>query len=221
MTQVPRGVSSRCAAGEGPAVCMSARSVGGSRSTSPQLRTGHPARGAHAKSSSARLRSSPQSGRNGAFFTFHQQKNGGPVRCTYIIPLSSTLGLLATPSRAALPQPRLTDAGLVRASWEAALRRANKASRSSRTRCATGRRPLRLGTERHEPLPVDNQLSSRSWTPGSDIRAETRFYLSLGDDLMRAVSGVDRRAGAGGDRTWPTTCRPIVRWSPLRISIGA
>src|SRR5205823_3102261 len=40
-----------------------------------------------------------------------------------------------------------------------------------------------LGTERHESRRIDNQLRGRSGRQGDP--GESRFYLSLGDDLMR------------------------------------
>jgi len=50
-----------------------------------------------------------------------------------------------------------------------------------------------LGTERHESRRIDNQLRGRAGRQGD--RGESRFYLSLGDDLMRlfnaaAVEGI-------------------------------
>jgi preprotein translocase subunit SecA len=44
-----------------------------------------------------------------------------------------------------------------------------------------------LGTERHEARRIDNQLRGRSGRQGDP--GESRFYLSLGDDLMRRFSG--------------------------------
>ncbi len=44
-----------------------------------------------------------------------------------------------------------------------------------------------LGTERHESRRIDNQLRGRSGRQG-DI-GESRFYLSLGDDLMQRFNG--------------------------------
>ncbi|MGY1637729.1 preprotein translocase subunit SecA [Geodermatophilus sp. SYSU D00742] len=44
-----------------------------------------------------------------------------------------------------------------------------------------------LGTERHESRRIDNQLRGRSGRQGD--RGESRFYLSLGDDLMRRFNG--------------------------------
>ena len=49
-----------------------------------------------------------------------------------------------------------------------------------------------LGTERHESRRIDNQLRGRSGRQG-DI-GESRFYISLEDDLMR-LFGSDRLAG--------------------------
>src|SRR5207244_7617516 len=40
-----------------------------------------------------------------------------------------------------------------------------------------------LGTERHESRRIDNQLRGRSGRQGDP--GESRFYLSLGDELMR------------------------------------
>jgi len=44
-----------------------------------------------------------------------------------------------------------------------------------------------LGTERHESRRIDNQLRGRSGRQGDP--GESRFYLSLGDDLMRRFGG--------------------------------
>ncbi len=49
-----------------------------------------------------------------------------------------------------------------------------------------------LGTERHESRRIDNQLRGRSGRQG-DVGG-SRFYLSLGDDLMR-IFGSDRISG--------------------------
>jgi preprotein translocase subunit SecA len=44
-----------------------------------------------------------------------------------------------------------------------------------------------LGTERHESRRIDNQLRGRSGRQGDP--GESRFYLSLGDDLMVRFNG--------------------------------
>jgi len=49
-----------------------------------------------------------------------------------------------------------------------------------------------IGTERHDSRRIDNQLRGRSGRQGDP--GESRFYLSLEDDLMRRFSG-DRVAG--------------------------
>ena len=52
-----------------------------------------------------------------------------------------------------------------------------------------GRRPLRLGTERHESRRIDNQLRGRSGRQGDP--GASKFFLSLEDDLMR-IFGSER-----------------------------
>ena len=63
-------------------------------------------------------------------------------------------------------------------------------SRSSRVECASDGDKVRelgglyvLGTERHESRRIDNQLRGRAGRQGDP--GESRFYLSLEDDLMR------------------------------------
>jgi preprotein translocase subunit SecA len=57
-----------------------------------------------------------------------------------------------------------------------------------------------LGTERHESRRIDNQLRGRSGRQGDP--GESRFYLSLGDDLMRLFAS--ERIGRVMDRLkWP------------------
>ncbi len=52
-----------------------------------------------------------------------------------------------------------------------------------------------IGTERHESRRIDNQLRGRSGRQGDP--GESRFFLSLGDELMRRF-GSDRAAGIMG-----------------------
>ena len=65
-----------------------------------------------------------------------------------------------------------------------------------------------LGTERHESRRIDNQLRGRSGRQGDP--GESRFYLSLEDDLMR-LFGTDRVAGLidrmGIDESTPIDAR--------------
>ena len=44
-----------------------------------------------------------------------------------------------------------------------------------------------IGTERHDSRRIDNQLRGRAGRQGDP--GETRFYISLEDDLMRLFGG--------------------------------
>jgi preprotein translocase subunit SecA len=64
------------------------------------------------------------------------------------------------------------------------------------SQCAADREEVRkngglfiLGTERHESRRIDNQLRGRAGRQGDP--GESRFYLSLDDDLMRIFGGVN------------------------------
>ncbi|HEX9890686.1 MAG TPA: preprotein translocase subunit SecA [Actinomycetota bacterium] len=57
-----------------------------------------------------------------------------------------------------------------------------------------------LGTERHESRRIDNQLRGRSGRQGDP--GESRFYLSLGDDLMRLFAS-DRIGAIMNRLKWP------------------
>jgi preprotein translocase subunit SecA len=57
-----------------------------------------------------------------------------------------------------------------------------------------------LGTERHESRRIDNQLRGRSGRQGDP--GESRFYLSLGDDLMRLFAS-DRIESIMNRFKWP------------------
>jgi preprotein translocase subunit SecA len=57
-----------------------------------------------------------------------------------------------------------------------------------------------LGTERHESRRIDNQLRGRSGRQGDP--GESRFYLSLGDDLMRLFAS-NRIEGIMNRLKWP------------------
>jgi preprotein translocase subunit SecA len=69
------------------------------------------------------------------------------------------------------------------AAWPAALERARKAVASEHEEVVNLGGLYVLGTERHESRRIDNQLRGRSGRQGDP--GETRFYLSLEDDLMR------------------------------------
>lgn len=79
-----------------------------------------------------------------------------------------------------------------------------------------------LGTERHESRRIDNQLRGRSGRQGDP--GESRFYLSLEDDLMRlfntqlvarVMAKACRKASRSKRRAFPRACAPHRRpWNP-------
>src|SRR3712207_6713562 len=73
------------------------------------------------------------------------------------------------------------------AAWDGvvAAKREQVAAEAEKVRTAGGL--YVLGTERHESRRIDNQLRGRSGRQGDP--GESRFYLSLGDDLMRRFNG--------------------------------
>ena len=73
------------------------------------------------------------------------------------------------------------------AAWSDALSTAKKRAESEAEKVRAAGGLYVLGTERHESRRIDNQLRGRSGRQGDP--GESRFYLSLGDDLMRRVGG--------------------------------
>ncbi|MEV0581949.1 preprotein translocase subunit SecA [Nonomuraea sp. NPDC050310] len=67
--------------------------------------------------------------------------------------------------------------------WDEALTKAEAAVKSEHEEVVALGGLYVLGTERHESRRIDNQLRGRSGRQGDP--GESRFYLSLGDDLMR------------------------------------
>jgi preprotein translocase subunit SecA len=76
-----------------------------------------------------------------------------------------------------------------------------------------GRRLYVLGTERHESRRIDNQLRGRSGRQGDP--GESRFYLSLTDDLMRLFQSGAAEAILARTN-FPTTSPIESGWSPAR-----
>jgi preprotein translocase subunit SecA len=76
--------------------------------------------------------------------------------------------------------------------WQAALEEARKQCEADRARVIELGGLFVLGTERHEARRIDNQLRGRAGRQGDP--GESRFYLSLEDDLMRRFGG-DRIKG--------------------------
>src|SRR4051794_17405299 len=69
------------------------------------------------------------------------------------------------------------------AAWPAAIEKAKAAVAAEHEEVVSLGGLYVLGTERHESRRIDNQLRGRSGRQGDP--GESRFYLSLGDDLMR------------------------------------
>jgi preprotein translocase subunit SecA len=69
------------------------------------------------------------------------------------------------------------------AAWTSALEAATAAAAAEHDEVTSLGGLYVLGTERHESRRIDNQLRGRSGRQGDP--GESRFYLSLGDDLMR------------------------------------
>ncbi|WP_462203253.1 preprotein translocase subunit SecA [Frankia sp. CcWB3] len=79
------------------------------------------------------------------------------------------------------------------AAWQEALEKARQSVKAEHEEVVDAGGLYVLGTERHESRRIDNQLRGRAGRQGD--RGESRFYLSLGDDLMRlfnaaAVEGI-------------------------------
>ncbi|MDN5918410.1 MAG: preprotein translocase subunit SecA [Pseudonocardia sp.] len=71
--------------------------------------------------------------------------------------------------------------------WDAVLSRMRKQVQAEAEEVKNAGGLYVLGTERHESRRIDNQLRGRSGRQGDP--GESRFYLSLGDDLMRRFNG--------------------------------
>ncbi|HEX2074588.1 MAG TPA: preprotein translocase subunit SecA, partial [Geodermatophilus sp.] len=73
------------------------------------------------------------------------------------------------------------------AAWDDALAKAREQVKAEHEQVVEVGGLYVLGTERHESRRIDNQLRGRSGRQGDP--GESRFYLSLGDDLMRRFNG--------------------------------
>ena len=82
------------------------------------------------------------------------------------------------------------------AAWPEAVAKAKRAVAEEHEEVVAAGGLYVLGTERHESRRIDNQLRGRSGRQGDP--GETRFYLSLEDDLMRMFNSA--RVGAIMDR---------------------
>ncbi|WP_308198783.1 preprotein translocase subunit SecA [Rhodococcus sp. F64268] len=73
------------------------------------------------------------------------------------------------------------------AAWDPALEQIKAEVKADAERVREAGGLYVLGTERHESRRIDNQLRGRSGRQGDP--GESRFYLSLGDELMRRFNG--------------------------------
>src|SRR6202008_990909 len=76
--------------------------------------------------------------------------------------------------------------------WPEAIEKAKKAVKEEHEEAVAAGGLYVLATERHESRRIDNQLRGRSGRQGDP--GESRFYLSLQDDLMR-IFGSERMDG--------------------------
>ncbi|MFN2593647.1 MAG: SEC-C metal-binding domain-containing protein, partial [Actinomycetota bacterium] len=81
----------------------------------------------------------------------------------------------------------LEDAEAYEREWPSALQRAQARTKDEHVEVTEAGGLYVLATERHESRRIDNQLRGRSGRQGDP--GESRFYLSLGDDLMRLFNG--------------------------------
>src|SRR5207342_1373882 len=86
------------------------------------------------------------------------------------------------------------------AAWPAALEKAKKSVDAEHEEVVELGGLYVLGTERHESRRIDNQLRGRSGRQGDP--GESRFYLSLEDDLMRMFAS-DKVASIMERLKWP------------------
>ncbi|MCA1006446.1 preprotein translocase subunit SecA [Rhodococcus hoagii] len=73
------------------------------------------------------------------------------------------------------------------AAWDGVLDKVNAEVKADAEKVRAAGGLYVLGTERHESRRIDNQLRGRSGRQGDP--GESRFYLSLGDELMRRFNG--------------------------------
>ncbi|WP_290499671.1 preprotein translocase subunit SecA [Kocuria sp. UBA5001] len=100
------------------------------------------------------------------------------------------------------------DAEKYEAKWPTVLEQCEAATRSEHDDVLKAGGLYVLGTERHESRRIDNQLRGRSGRQGDP--GESRFYLSLSDDLMRLFNpGAAQRLMAIAPDDVPVTGRLI------------
>ena len=104
------------------------------------------------------------------------------------------------------------DAGDTKAAWHEEHRRSSGQRRRGSPRPCARAGLYVLGTERHESRRIDNQLRGRSGRQGDP--GESRFYLSLGDELMRRFNGAAPEMASADPLNLPDDVPIEARWSP-------
>ncbi len=99
------------------------------------------------------------------------------------IMLGGSVEFLADAALRAKGLDPLEDSDAYEAAWPAELKKVEAQVASEHDEVTAAGGLMVLGTERHESRRIDNQLRGRSGRQGDP--GETRFYLSLEDDLMR------------------------------------
>jgi preprotein translocase subunit SecA len=164
---------------EGQPVLVGTVSVEKSEYLSQQLRKqGVPHEVLNAKYHEREAQIVAQAGRKGAVTVATNMAGRGTDIMLGGNPENLAMGELAQRGLTAADTPEEYEAA-----WPGALEKAKKAVTAEHDEVEKLGGLYVLGTERHESRRIDNQLRGRAGRQGDP--GESRFYLSLGDDLMR------------------------------------
>ncbi|MEO8106694.1 MAG: preprotein translocase subunit SecA, partial [Actinomycetes bacterium] len=168
---------------DGQPVLVGTTSVEKSERLSGQLRRrGVPHEVLNAKNHEREAQIVAQAGRKGAVTVATNMAGRGTD-----IMLGGNPEFMATAELAQRGLSAVEDAEAYEAAWPDALEKSKKAVAAEHEEVVGLGGLYVLGTERHESRRIDNQLRGRSGRQGDP--GETRFYLSLEDDLMRLFKG--------------------------------
>ena len=168
---------------KGQPVLVGTTSVEKSERLSGQLRRrGVPHEVLNAKNHEREAQIVAQAGRKGAVTVATNMAGRGTD-----IMLGGNPEFMATAELAQRGLSPVEDAEAYEAAWPDALEKSKKAVAAEHEEVVGLGGLYVLGTERHESRRIDNQLRGRSGRQGDP--GETRFYLSLEDDLMRLFKG--------------------------------
>ncbi len=168
---------------KGQPVLVGTTSVEKSERLSGQLRRrGVPHEVLNAKNHEREAQIVAQAGRKGAVTVATNMAGRGTD-----IMLGGNPEFMATAELAQRGLSPVEDAEAYEAAWPDALEKSKKAVAAEHEEVVGLGGLYVLGTERHESRRIDNQLRGRSGRQGDP--GETRFFLSLEDDLMRLFKG--------------------------------